>query len=499
MSTNNKPNILFLVADQFRADTLGCLGHPDIQTPNYDALAADGTIFTNAYSPNPVCVPARASMITGNYPHKCLHNPDNPKSNSGEIKEDQIKLPQLLAENGYKTYSAGKLHYLPYTDANQEHTLHGFQKAALAESGRILKQYDPKNEKRNVEEYMDYVEDVGWKGFSRAHGIGNNDIHPAPSPLPQEHCVDAWVATKTIEYLDEHLNDSPDKPFMMHASFPKPHSPYDPPRPYDQMYDPKTIQKPAINKDGKPRSPHMVVNSITHGIDLLSPEAYLVARAHYYGLISFQDKQVGKIIDYLKSKDLYENTIIVFMADHGDMMGDFGFFFKSNMHEGSVKIPMIISWPDKLPKSQVNHSLVGLQDIVPTITALVDIPLTKNVDGENLKETIETNQNDLRETIVSYSMEHPNQNYMIRDHTWKYIYSEANGVEELYNLNDDPREETNLIDKERSIADNFKARLIEWTIENKEDKILSNGKLVKTALDLSQIKFMEKSMGWRWY
>lgn len=363
---------------------MGCAGHPLIKTPNLDSLAARGTLSNNGYSPNPICVPSRATMITGNYSHKCTGE----KRNRGEVLDGQFKLPQFLSENGYKTYSSGKLHYLPYKENKEEQTLHGFQKAKLAESGRMLATFDPKGEKSGVEDYFDYLSEVGYKGFSRAHAIGNNDLHPTKSPLPQEHNVDAWVATEAINFLKEHCENDSDQPFMLHASFPKPHSPYDPPAPFDTMYDPRDVEAPAVNKDGLERTPTSKVEAINHGIEVFSPEALKVMKAHYMWLISFQDKQIGRIIDHLKAINQYENTIIVFSADHGDMQGDFGFVFKASMYEGSCRVPFLISYPKELLQNNVSDALVGLQDIVPTLVDLVGLDMPQKVDGISLKSEL---------------------------------------------------------------------------------------------------------------
>lgn len=494
-----KPNVLMIIADQFRGDTLGCMGHPNIKTPHYDALAKSGTLFRKAYSCNPICVPARASMITGMYSHKILESPEGYKGNGGHIKNNSFKLPQFLADNGYKTYSSGKLHYLPYTPPEEPNTLHGFQKAVLAESGRMLAYFDPANNRRGVEDYIDYLEDVGWKGYSRAHGIGNNDIHPAASPLPQEHCVDSWVASNAIQYLEEHLKNDNEKPFFIHASFPKPHSPYDPPRPFDQMYSPREVQIPAQNKDGKPRTPYMVQMAIEHGFNFLSPQAFLNARAHYYGLISFQDQQVGRIIDCLKKNGCYENTIIIFTADHGDMMGDFGFFFKTCMHDGSAHVPFIVSYPALLAGNQVSDSLVGIQDIVPTLLDLIGYQVNEKFDGVSLKNLLLGKTFKHRDYFVSYSLESPVQTYMVRNADYKFIYSEANGVEELYHLKDDLREEYNLIGSHKSLEDEMRSIIFQWAIDNNDLKIIKDNKLIKTPLNPEAASFKVKSMGWRWY
>jgi arylsulfatase A-like enzyme len=391
-----KPNILLLVADQFRGDSLGCDGNTEIQTPHYDALAARGVRFQNAFTPCPICVPARATMITGKYPH----NSTGRKANCGALPSAIPKLPELLAAEGYRTYSSGKLHYLPYAAPGEPRTLHGFQNAKLAESGRIIAKYDPSGQTPHLEDYFDYLNTVGWGGYTRAHGVGNNDIHPATSPLPGEHTVDGWVATEGINYIDQHLNEAANQPFLIKVSFPKPHAPFDPPRPYDSMYEPRGLSTPAKQKDKLPRSPDKQIEAAEHGWDYISPEGQQVIKSHYYGLISFQDAQVGRIMAHLEAKGLTENTYVIFVSDHGEMRGDFGYFFKSCMYEGSIRVPMLISGPGITPS--VNDDLVGLEDLAPTITELLSIKLPESVDGISLAPLLQGSNAGTRSSYVAY-------------------------------------------------------------------------------------------------
>jgi arylsulfatase len=492
-----RPNLLFVNADQFRGDCLHCDGNELISTPNYDNLAENGIRFSRAYTPNPICVPGRATMITGNYSHKCTGR----KSNGGAIFDDQIKLPQLLAENGYETYASGKLHYSPYTPPGEPDTLNGFQHAALAESGRMLSAFDPKDELGGVEAYADYLKDVGWKGYSRGHGIGNNDMHPAASPLPEEHHVDAWVATQALEYLEYHKENHDDKPFYLNVGFPKPHAPYDPPRPWDSMYSPLDMPVPYINRDGKERNAYGDHNAVTHGTPLFSPETVQNARAHYYGLVSFQDQQFGRLVKYLKDNDLYDNTIIIFTADHGDMLGDFGWFFKCVMNEGSCRIPFLMSYPEGMKGGMVSDEFVGLQDILPTVASLTGIELAKEVDGIDLSPLMQNREFTGRDYIISYSLETPYQTYMVRSDKWKYIYSEANGCEEFYDMSKDPGEEWNLSDSTelKSIIDEHRENMIKWAKENGDTKIFKDGKLLATKVDREEFEFRPNVLGWRWY
>ncbi len=495
--SGKRPNVLLVMADQFRGDCLHCDGNEIIQTPNYDKLASEGVRFSRAYSPDPICVPGRACIITGNYPHKCTGN----KNNGGQVRDDQIKLPQLLADNGYETYASGKLHYVPYTPPGEPDTLNGFQHAALAESGRMLALFDPKDERGGVEAYADYLKKVGWGGYSRGHGIGNNDIHPAASPLPAEHFVDGWVATQAIEFLDYHQDNHSDKPFFLNVGFPKPHSPYDPPRPWDAMYDPREMPKPFVNREGKDRNPYGDYTAISHGVPIFSPETIQNARAHYYGLISFQDQQFGRLIEYLKEHGLYDNTIIIFTADHGDMMGDFGWFFKCVMNEGSARIPFLVSYPEGISGGRASDEFVGLQDVLPTIASLTGIALDKEVDGIDLAPLLKNENFYGRDYIISYSMGRPNQTYMVRTDRYKYIYNENNGIEEFYDMIEDPGEEMNLADRcdLLDIIAEHRKTMINWAIENNDEELLEKGNLAVTEVDAADFEFNKRTLGWRWY
>ncbi|MCM8757029.1 MAG: sulfatase-like hydrolase/transferase, partial [Candidatus Omnitrophica bacterium] len=322
-----KPNILLITADQMRWDCLGCMGNPVIQTPHLDTLSRQGVLFQNAFSPNPICVPARASIMTGNYPHICTGH----KTNSGRIREGQVLLTEILKQAGYRAYACGKLHFVPYSPPDQPRLVHGFEKVDLHESGRIIAQYDPEGKRKGLEDYFDYLATVGWTGYSRGHGVGNNDVRPCPSPLPAEHYVDAWIARCTINRIQQHLKQSPEKPFFLWLSSPKPHCPYDPPRPYDHLYDPRTIPPPfgsaSLLKD---RNPYLEALRYSHALGTLSPQAWQVIRSYYYGCITFLDEMIGQVLDYLKIAGLRENTLILFTADHGDLLGDFGTAFKGN-------------------------------------------------------------------------------------------------------------------------------------------------------------------------
>ncbi|NLF93165.1 MAG: sulfatase-like hydrolase/transferase [Oligosphaeraceae bacterium] len=496
----SKPNILFLCADQMRGDALHCAGNTCIHTPHLDRLAARGARFPNAFSVDPVCVPARASMITGNYPHRCT----GVKANGGTVKPGQVVMPEYFRSHGYRTYAAGKLHFLPYAGPGTPRTTHGYEQVSLAESGRIISRYDPSGRTPGLEDYHDYLNSVGWGGYSRAHGIGNNDIHPAASPLPQEHCVDAYVASRAIDYLNEHQQQHPEEPFLLFASFPKPHAPYDPPLPFASLYDPRSIPAPLEKTDSLPHAPGKFIEQITHGWSKFSPEMHRVAKAYYYALVTFQDLQIGRIITALSELGQLDNTIILYTADHGDMTGDFGFWGKGCFYRGSVNVPLLISAPGITANGTVLDDLAGTHDLFPTLAALAGLPLSHKVDGSDLSARLNGScRKQIRPYAISYYNSSPQQGYMVANQDIKYIYNECNCIEELYDLKRDPGEQNNLIaDPEYQPAyQNLRGILQQWAVDNEDLEILDHdGGLRVSTLDIpGEHTFMASSMGWRHY
>ena len=493
-----RPNILLITADQMRWDCMGCVGHEVIQTPNLDGLAARGVVFRNGFTPNPICVPARASIMTGNYSHVCTGS----KNNGGCIRDDQPLLTEVLKAVGYRTYATGKLHFVPYAPPGEPRLVHGFEHVDLHESGRMLGRYDPEGKLSGVEDYFDYLKTVGWGGYTRAHGVGNNDVRPCPSPLPQEHTVDHWIADCTLRQLDHHARAFPDRPFFIWMSSPKPHSPYDPPRPYDARYDPRTVPAPfgsVVDLDD--RNPSLEHTRATHAIETLSPQAWQVIRAYYYGCITFLDAMIGRVLDRLKEMGWLEQTLVLFTADHGDLLGDFGGCFKANHLNGSVRVPFVAAGPG-VTQGAVSDALVGLQDILPTFATSVETIPGQPVHGVDLTPHLADPRTPVREYFYAQTRESPQQSVMVTDGTWKYIYSEANATEELYDQKNDPDERVNRV-HDPSQADRLtylRAQLRACAEELGDTRILDGDGFASALVDRDELRKQPATgMGWRWY
>jgi len=439
-----------------------------------DTLARSGVNFVNSFTPDPVCVPARACLTTGCYPIKCIGRKDN----DGAIKDGFPLIGREFSKRGYSTYAVGKLHYEPYSPPGAPPVTHGFETVELHESGRMLALFDPEDKTGGVEAYHDYLKSVGWGGYSRGNGMGNNDVYPAVSPLPAEHYSDAWVAGRALFHMDRHLRESPGRPFFMWASFPKPHSAFDPPRPYDAMYDPRTLPAPTGTIGDLIDRGHCywLDQWRIRYWDLLSPECRQVIKAHYYGLCSFQDAQVARLTGFLRESCVERETVVVYTSDHGEMLGDFGIYFKANMYNASVRVPLMISYPGVIQAGTVTDALAGLQDVLPTLAALTGEPLDVPVDGIDLFGAPHGNNNG-RDVYISQCGNDPEQEYMAADKNFKYIYRQMGGREELYDQINDKPELNDLADDAAygAVKRGLKRVLHDWCAANDPAMLYGDG------------------------
>lgn len=507
-------NILFITFDQMRMDAVGNrapgvpLAKPladFIRTPNLTQLAADGACFTGCHSTAPLCVPARIAITTGRYPHRASGS----KGNGGIIRRGEPLLAQHFADHGYRTAAIGKLHYLPYAAPGEPRTLHGFQHCELHEEGRIINNYGPKGDIPGLEDYHDWLAQTPWRGYDRGHGIGNNDVKPACSAVPAEYTESAWCVDRTISWLEQWRSEGGDSPFLVWASFTRPHAPFDPPRPWDALYDPREVPGPqpdwgAAEAVHEGRDPDIAVRYTRHGWNFLSPQTVQVIRAHYCGLVSFLDHQVGRLLSYLEEHGLSDDTLVVFTSDHGEQLGDMGSFFKACFYEGAVKVPLIIRFPgrDRRRKGVINPSLVGLHDILPTLCAAAGVPIPDDLDGRNLCPLTKDPAAKVRDSIVCQIGGSYGDKAMIRHGNWKYIYSSGGATEELYDMASPEAELVNRVDDPscKQIRAELRAELTQWCIDNRDEAMLDGQDLVARPIgEEKRIAFSPTALGWRWY
>jgi arylsulfatase len=419
-----RPNILLIMADQFRGDCLGAAGHPAVKTPNLDRIAAEGVRFSSAYSCTPTCTPARAALLTGMSPwrHGML--------GYGRVGEQYpVEMPRALRDAGYYTCGIGKMHWHPQRNG------HGFHQMLLEESGRA--------------ESPDFRSDYRSWFFSEAPtldpdatGIGWNDYTSAPYVLPERLHPTQWMGDCAVRFLSEYRRA---EPFFLKVSFARPHSPYDPPEAFWRQYENAPIPPAQIGDWAQRYAPRSGPDaSIWHGD--LGPEQVRRSRQGYYGSISFLDQQIGRILDMLEQLGILDNTLIVFTSDHGDMTGDHHLWRKSYAYEASAHIPLLLRCPKTLApaaRGQVSTRPVELRDILPTFLEAAGAPGQERLDGQSLLALARDPDAfwrafiDLEHDICYDAENHWNA---LTDGLRKYIYHACEGREQYFNLERDPRE-----------------------------------------------------------
>ena len=427
-----QPHIILIMTDQQRADAIGCCGNENIITPHLDSLAADGCFFSNAYTSTPSSTPARAGLLTGMSPwhHGML--------GYGAVAEHyRYEMPRMLRDCGYLTLGIGKMHWTP------QNATHGFHATIIDESGRVESPYF-------MSDYRKWFQTVAPGKDPDLTGIGWNAHGASEYRLPEEVHPTAWtgdIAVSTIEHYDGQA------PLFLKVSFARPHSPYDPPRRILDMYGDIEMDGPAKGEWSR----HI-------GEDITDPKAAPEAafgqfgdeyvknsKKHYYASVTFVDEQVGRIIRALKDKGMYDDAVICFVSDHGDMMGDHNHWRKTYAYEGSAAIPFIVKLPESIygeqGKGTVSDLPVELRDILPTFLDAAGGIVPEDMDGMSLLPLIKGKNTEWRRWIdLEHAECYSQDNYWcaLTDGKIKYIRFLRSGREQLFDLTADPAESTDL-------------------------------------------------------
>jgi arylsulfatase len=474
------PNLLLITTDQQRGDCLSCDAETRdfgpagvIETPNLDALAGRGCRFSRAYTAVPSCTPARAGILTGMEPwnHGRLT-----MTGSAALEYPQT-LPGGLAAHGYHTQAVGKMHHQP------QRRLYGFHHMVLDESGRSTDGF--------VSDYIAWFEKnkQGDYGY-RDHTVEWNSWMARPSHLPEHLHPTSWTVSEGIRFVQ---NRDITKPFFLWLSFARPHSPYDPPQTYFDMYADAEIPRPAVGDWAAP---------FDHPIaDVNAPFSHRPwrqtrrARQGYFGSITFIDHQLGRFFHEVNRLDpaLLRDTLILFTSDHGDMLGDHHHWRKTYAYEGSARIPWIVcppaSW--RLASGRVIDRPVELRDILPTFWDAAGVEVPSTVDGTSLLPLLRSPEAPWREFVqgehtTCYRPEYGMQ--YLTDGREKYIWFHHTGREQFFDLRNDPQELHDLATdtSARGRIREWRRRLAEIN-EHRGDPRGHNGELVvqKQALTLS--------------
>lgn len=428
--TQPKPHIFLIMTDQQRGDCIGRV-NPVIKTPNLDRLANDGVLFSNAYSSVPSSTPARAGLLTGLSPwnHGML----------GYYKVAELyryEMPRMLSQAGYYTIGIGKMHWHP------QRNLHGFHQTLLDESGRV-------ESEDFISDYRQWFQQKAPNVDPDATGIGWNEHRAGTYLLAEDLHPTVWTNQVAMDFINQH---DLSQPLFMKVSFARPHSPYDPPKRYLDLYENANIPAPYVGEwaapfAGFPNTPDAAFGDfgVEHAIN---------SRRHYYAAITFIDDQIGEFIKLLKEKGIYDQSLIIFTSDHGDMMGDHHHWRKTYAYEGSSHVPMIMKWP-KSVKSAVEKGAVlvqpvELRDILPTFLNAASLAIPSDMDGRSMLELVKQKRAVWREYIdLEHATTYQESNYWcaLTDGKSKYIWFFRTGEEQLFDISKDRSETINLAGK----------------------------------------------------
>lgn len=420
LKNDKRPNILLLMTDQQRHDTIKASGYPHMKTPNLDRLAREGCTFVSAYSPNPICCPARHNLITGlSSKYHGISDNDFEARCLGELPT----IAQILSDNGYDTRAIGKMHFQPVRRHN------GFLKMELMEE---VPQY------ADEDEYTLYLKDQGLGNIQNIHGVRNLlYMVPQRSIIPDEHHGTKWVADRSIDYLKTR---SRKRPFFLFSSWIAPHPPFDVPDTFADLYKNEKIPTPAESKT--PIS-HIALESILLA-DHPTKEYGKRMRELYYAAISHVDEHIGRMIDTLEELGQLDDTVILFTSDHGEMLGDHGIYQKWLPYDACSRIPLIIRYPKIFKGGTVRTEFTDLNDIMPTVlhAAGLNYPGKEKLPGGSL--FMNDGSKSRQYQYIEYSK--GNRRWIsLRDKRFKYNYYYGGGLEELFDMVDDPNESVDLL------------------------------------------------------
>jgi arylsulfatase len=438
MARDKRPNILFLMADQFRGDYIGAAGAHWMHTPNLDRLVDEGALFTKAYSSTPSCLPARAALLTGMSPWGhglLLYAP--------MAEKYPYEKPQIFRDAGYHTMGIGKMHFSP------QRNTHGYHKTILEEGWHSAAQ--AKQEFKC--DYQMWFEKTYPDKDMNATGLGYVDHRTKAFRYEDTLHPTFWTTSRAIEFLEHYEGEAP---YLLKVSFQRPHPPFDPPQRWLDFYKDAQIPQAVVGKwsdveYGKfieqPHSDQQRNNPRGN----FGQKIVRNSRLGYCAAVSFVDEQIGRLMNALEERGDLENTLILFTSDHGDMMGDHHLWRKTYAYEGSARIPMIIRWPESMKinirRGQMMNELVELRDVLPTFLDAAGIDKPTEMEGSTMLELIRGNRKSWRRIL---DLEHgtcywPENSWTaLTDGRYKYIYFALTGEQQLFDLEQDPIEQNDL-------------------------------------------------------
>jgi arylsulfatase len=433
----NRPDILFIMTDQQRFDTIAALGNSHIYTPNLDRLVRRGISFANAYATCPICIPARYTIRTGCEPLTTrVFSNAKPEPAKGQAVEMEARcgpyLGRTMSRLGYRTFGIGKFHTYPWNEDVGYETL-----------WRSEETYHPPA--REGDDYGSWLtqKHPAFDFLEQPFGERSEMYYlPQRSSLPAELGVEWWTSGRAVEEI---TNSDKPRPFFGFISFFGPHPPLAPPIPFNRMYDPDRIPELVLGKiEEDYLDEEIPFMRYAVWADAINPALARIVKARYYGEISYLDQCLGRILDAIEARPHPENVLICFFSDHGDLLGDHHGWQKQNFFEAACRVPFLLSWPAVLPAGTVRNELISLADLFGIATeaageseAREGINVLKMLRGECAP----------REYLIGM-VEPPGSHdfkLMILTDEWKYIFMANGGREQLFNRRQDSNELSNRV------------------------------------------------------
>lgn len=460
MSSDQRPNILFIFPDQWRGDCLQHLGHPVVETPYLTELAANGVTFTNAYSPCPSCIAARASLITGQRPVTTgrIGYRDGVPWNYTDT------LMYRLRNGGYQTINVGKTHFYP-------------QRAHLGYE--INEVYDTQRlDEGFFSDYEVWLRDkTGGQIVDTTVDMSSNSWLVQPWVHPEHLHPNAWTSTRAIELLERR---DPQRPFFLTLNYHRPHPPIDPPLSWFQRFEHREL--PPVPVGDWAGDADFPVRDTQPYRGRLPRETHDRTRRGYYAQLAHLDFQIGRVIWWLSKHKLLHKTLVVFASDHGELLGDHHLWRKSNGFEGAAKVPLIVRLPSMMkdmPRGTIDDRIVSLIDLLPTICqeAGVDIPPT--AEGASLSPALRGQKGPWRDYIHGEHSRPEGSWQFVTDGREKFIWNSGSGREWYFDLTTDPQELRNRVN-DPAVADRvalWRQRLVDELAARPEDQMVKDGVL----------------------
>jgi len=480
-----KPNILFIMADQLIPFLTGAYGHPVVKTPNLDRLAEEGVRFDAAYSPCPVCAPARAALMTGKYVSNI-----GAYDNAASFSCEEPTFAHYLTLAGYDVVLAGKMHFIGPDQ------LHGFRCRFNTNEYPADFAWTPA---RGADQQVSHNHALQYVGENIKVGRWNQFLS-----YDEETHFRAleYLHAKGVEWQIAQERGEPPQPFFLCVSYHHPHEPFWPPKDLWDLYEGEEIEIPEFPDDLE--ETYSTLDkwlNFYHGVakakNLRDPESLYRVRRAYYALVTYIDIKVGELLASLEENGFRENTIVVFCSDHGDMLCEKGMVQKRTFYEWSSRIPLIIRFPDGWQKGAVCREPVNLIDLAPTFLGMAGVGEEERLpmDGRSLMGLLDGSDTEERVVFSEYHSQGAHAPcFMIREGKYKYVY--IHGYDsQLFDLETDPGEWHNLVGDPRykDVEERLKARILEQFDPDAIDRAVMESvrkrALIKRAMEITHTRW----------